>query len=163
MRPPAETWLWVADPARRTGAQAWRQMITRPPHTGSRLWLGSDARALHGNGAGREAGSGDGGRQQLPAHKPPPRQRRRRRGRGGAWRDPNKPTCDRPVAVTSRRVGARAGLTLAAGRKARKVAGPCGPGTLRSASRPLPRPCPLSGRHRPSSAAVLPFTSAGRC
>lgn len=91
----------------------------------------------------------------------------RRRGRGGAWRDPNKPTCgpDRRGDVTARWRARAAGLTLAAGRKARKVAGRCGPGTFRSASRPLLSPCPvpLSGPRRPAAAVVLPFTSAGRC
>lgn len=62
-------------------------------------------------------------------------------GGAGPGETQTSPRAGRPVAVTSRRVGARARLTLAAGRKARKVAGPCGPGTLRSASRPLPMPC----------------------
>lgn len=61
-------------------------------------------------------------------------------GGAGPGETQTSPRAGRPVAVTSRRVGARARLTLAAGRKARKVAGPCGPGTLRSASRPLPMP-----------------------
>lgn len=64
--------------------------------------------------------------------------------------------------MTSRRVGAHARLTLAASRKARKVVGPCGPGTLRPASRPLPMPwLPL----RPAQTllrgrAALPFRQA---
>lgn len=113
-RPPARgcgSGLWTD--RSRTGAQAWRQTIAPSAHPGPRLWSGSEVPALCRNGAGREAGERD-------QRHPPARRHRdrgwgggaeRRRGRGGAWRDPNKPTCgpDRRGDVTARwRVGALA-------------------------------------------------------
>lgn len=148
----------------RTRAQAWSD--DRAVRPGSRLWPGSEVRVLSGKGARRKAWDRGPRPGTAPRTTPPSwrRRRRRRRGRGVAWRDPNKPTCGpgRAAAVTSRRAGARARLTLAAGRKARKVAGPCGPGTSRSASRLLPMPCPpfRPAQTLSSRCAALPFGRA---
>lgn len=93
----------------------------------------------HTEAGGRPGAGTEGGGRSLHTRRHP--------GGGGAGgagpgETQTSARAGRPAAVTSRRVGARARLTLAAGRKARKVAGPRGPGTLRSASRPVPMPWP---------------------